>query len=151
MGADVVIDYRARDFAAELSGYDLVLDPLGGDNLLRSLRVLRRGGKAVGISGPPTPEYARQAGLNPLLRLAVRALSHRTHALARSLGVSYDFLLMRASGEQLRRVAELVDSGAIRPVVGATFRFDQTAEALASLSANGIRGKAVIDMGGRPS
>jgi NADPH:quinone reductase-like Zn-dependent oxidoreductase len=145
LGADVVIDYRAQDFGAELSGYDFVLDPLGGENLMKSLTVLRPGGKAVGISGTPTPEFAKSAGLNPLLRLAIAALSSKTRRLAKELGVSYDFLLMRASGEQLRQIAKLVDAGAIRPVVGATLRFDQTVQALESLSTSGIRGKAVID------
>jgi NADPH:quinone reductase-like Zn-dependent oxidoreductase len=58
--------------------------------------------------------------------------------------VSYEFLMMRASGEQLSKVAQLVDSGAIRPVVGATFGFDQTVQALESLDTKSIRGKAVI-------
>ncbi|QEW01470.1 zinc-binding dehydrogenase [Microbacterium caowuchunii] len=44
---------------------------------------------------------------------------------------------MRASGDQLRQIAELVDAGTIRTVVGATFPFDQTPQALASLSRGG--------------
>jgi NADPH:quinone reductase-like Zn-dependent oxidoreductase len=144
LGADVVIDYRARDFESELSGYDFVLDPLGGDNLTKSLKVLKRGGKAVGISGPPTSAFAKAAGLNPVLRLAITALSRKTRALAGKLGVTYEFLLMHASGDQLRQIAELVDVGVIRPVVGATFPFDQTVQALASLGTSSIRGKAVI-------
>ena len=62
LGADVVIDYRSQDFAAELSGYDLVLDSLGGESLARSLSVLRPGGAAIGIAGPPDPDFAREAG-----------------------------------------------------------------------------------------
>lgn len=151
LGADVVIDYRTQDFATELSGYDFVLDPLGGENLAKSLRVLRPGGKAVGISGPPTPAFAKAAGLNPVLRLAITALSRKTRAQAKKLGVSYEFLLMRASGDQLRQIAQLVDTGVIRPVVGATFGFDQTVQALESLGASSIRGKAVIDVTGQPA
>lgn len=105
---------------------------------------MKRGGKAVGISGPPTPEFARAAGLNPVLRLAIAALSRKTRSLAKKLGVSYDFLLMHASGEQLRRIAELVDSGVIHPVVGATIPFEQTVQALAALGTSSIRGKTVI-------
>lgn len=151
LGADVVIDYRTRDFTAELSGYDVVLDPLGGESVLRSLRVLRRGGKVVGISGPPTPAFAKAAGLNPLLRLAIAALSRKVRATADKLGVNYEFLLVRASGDQLRQIARLVDAGAIRPVVGATFPFDQTAQALRSLGTSSIRGKAVIDASTPPA
>jgi len=151
LGADVVIDYRAQDFAAELSGYDVVLDPLGGESVLRSLRVLRRGGKVVGISGPPTPAFAKAAGLNPLLRLAIAALSRKVRAAAGKLGVNYEFLLVRASGDQLRQIARLVDAGILRPVVGATFPFDQTVQALRSLGTSSIRGKAVIDASTPPA
>ncbi len=55
-----MIDYARQDFRRELSGYDFVLDSLGGENLAKSLRVLRPGGMAVGIAGPPTPAFARQ-------------------------------------------------------------------------------------------
>ncbi|GAA1953783.1 NADP-dependent oxidoreductase [Agromyces allii] len=147
LGADVVIDYRSQDFEEELSGYDLVLDSLGGQNLERSLRVLKRGGMAIGISGPPTPAFAKQAGLNPALRLAIAALSRKIRARAKELGVSYDFLLMEASGDQLRQIAGLVDAGAIRPIVDRTFPFTQTGRALQSLAEGGSRGKTVIVVG----
>lgn len=144
LGADHVIDYRSQDFEELLGGYDLVLDSLGGQNLEKSLRILRRGGRAIGISGPPTPAFAREAGLNPLLRLAIGALSRRIRSQAKRLGVEYSFLWMRASGEQLGRIADLVDGGSIRPVVGRVFPFDETVAALDSLSTGGFRGKAVI-------
>ncbi|TDD53379.1 NADP-dependent oxidoreductase [Saccharopolyspora elongata] len=145
LGADVVIDYRTQDFETELSGYDLVLDSLGGENLAKSLRVLRPGGKAIGISGPPDPAFAKEAGLNPVLRLAIAALSSKIRRQAKKLGVTYEFLVMRASGDQLREIATLVDNGSLRPIVGKTFSFDQTPQALDALAKGGIRrGKAVI-------
>lgn len=144
LGADRVIDYRNEDFAQQLSGYDLVLDSLGGENLEKSLRVLRPGGKAIGISGPPTPAFAKAAGLNPVLRIVVTALSRKIRAQAKRLGVSYEFLFMRASGDQLREIAALVDNGDLRPIVGRVFPFSETVQGLESLAAGGIRGKAVI-------
>jgi NADPH:quinone reductase-like Zn-dependent oxidoreductase len=146
LGADTVIDYRTQDFATELSGYDFVLDSLGGDNLDRSLSILRAGGTAVGIAGPPTTEFAKEAGLNPVLRLVVGFLSRKVRARAARQGVGYRFLFMRASGEQLREIAALVDAGVIRPVVGATHPFDQTPTALASLGKGGTHGKSVITL-----
>ncbi|MGW3312103.1 NADP-dependent oxidoreductase [Streptomyces sp. NPDC001073] len=144
LGADTVIDYRTQDFEQLLTAYDLVLDGIGGENLEKSLRVLRPGGRAIGIAGPPDPAFARQAGLNPLLRLAVTALSRKIRTQAKKLGVTYEFLFMRASGDQLRQITTLIDQGAVRPVVGKVFPFDQTPQALQSLSQGGIRGKAVI-------
>ncbi|WP_425860884.1 NADP-dependent oxidoreductase [Arthrobacter sp. TWP1-1] len=144
LGADVVIDYRTQDFEKELSEYDLVLDSLGGENLEKSLRILRPGGKAIGISGPPDPAFAKKSGLNPVLRLAITVLSSKIRRQAKKLGVSYEFLFMDASGDQLRQIATLVDNGALRPVVGKTFPFNETPQALDALAKGGIRGKAVI-------
>jgi NADPH:quinone reductase-like Zn-dependent oxidoreductase len=144
LGADTVIDYRTRDFEQRLAGYDLVLDSLGGENLEKSLRVLGPGGKAIGIAGPPDPAFAREAGLNPLLRLVIAGLSGKIRKQAKKLGVTYEFLFVRASGDQLRQITALVDQGVLRPVVGRVFGFDQTPQALQSLSQGGIRGKAVI-------
>ena len=144
LGADTVIDYRAQDFEQRLSGYDLVLDSLGGENLEKSLRVLRPGGKAIGIAGPPDPAFAREIGANAVLRLAMTGLSSGIRRRARKLGVDYEFLFMRASGDQLSEITALIDSGALRPVVGKVVPFDQTPEALSALEKGGIRGKAVI-------
>lgn len=144
LGADVVIDYRTQDFEQELSGYDLVLDSLGGENLEKSLRILRPGGKAIGISGPPDPAFAKKAGLNPVLRLAITALSSKIRRQAKKLGVSYEFLFMDASGDQLRQIATLVDNGTLRPVVGKTFAFNETPQALEALAKGSLRGKVVV-------
>jgi NADPH:quinone reductase-like Zn-dependent oxidoreductase len=144
LGADTVIDYRNQDFEHHLSGYDLVLDSLGGENLEKSLRVLKPGGKVIGVAGPPDPAFAREAGLNPPLRLAVAGLSRKIRKRAEKLGVTYEFLFMRASGDQLRQITALVDQGAVRPVVGKVVGFDQTPQALQSLSKGGVRGKTVI-------
>lgn len=144
LGADTVIDYRSQNFETLLDGYDLVLDSLGGENLEKSLRVLKPGGKAIGIAGPPDPAFARNAGLNPVLRLAINALSAGIRRQARKLGVRYEFLFTRASGDQLRQITALIDNGALRPVVGKVAPFSQTVQALRGLDKGGIRGKAVI-------
>lgn len=144
LGADIVVDYRTQDFEQVLHGYDLVLDSLGGENLEKSLRVLGAGGKAIGIAGPPDPSFAREIGLNPLLRLAITALSSKIRKQVKKLGVSYEFLFMRASGDQLRQISSLVDQGVLSPVVGKVFDFAQTPQAMQSIARGGIRGKSVV-------
>ncbi|GAA1980310.1 NADP-dependent oxidoreductase [Isoptericola halotolerans] len=144
LGADSVIDYRNQDFEQLLDRYDLVLDSVGGETLEKSLRVLRPGGKVIGIVGPPDPAFAREKGLNPVMRLAMAALSGKIRRQAKRLGVTYEFLFMHASGEQLRQITALVDEGVVRPVVGRVFDFDETAQAVQSLGKGGVRGKSVI-------
>jgi NADPH:quinone reductase-like Zn-dependent oxidoreductase len=113
LGAAVVIDCKREDFDELLCDYDVVLDSLGGQTLEKSLRVLKPGGIAIGIAGPPHPGFAREIGASLVVRLATVLLSARTRLRARRRRVRYSFLFMKASGEQLRAIAALVDAGAI--------------------------------------
>ncbi|MFG1813663.1 NADP-dependent oxidoreductase [Kribbella sp. NPDC049174] len=146
LGADVVVDYKQQDFEAVLHDYDVVLDPLGGETLEKSLRVLRPGGTVIGISGPPDADFAREIGASWFLRLAMTLLSYRIRRLARRRGVRYSFLFMRASGDQLRKITPIIDEGAIRPVLDRTFPFASTKEALAYVETGRAQGKVVVTM-----
>ncbi|MFW3470427.1 NADP-dependent oxidoreductase [Streptomyces microflavus] len=146
LGADIVIDYRHDDLAQSLAGtpVDLVLDTQGGATLQASLGVLRRGGTVIGITGPPDPAFARRVGVNPVVRLAIRALSARTRRRARTLGVTYRFLFITPDSTALRQVAGLVDDGVLRPVIDRVLPFDQTPRALDEALAGGTRGKVLV-------
>ncbi|MBY3220578.1 NADP-dependent oxidoreductase [Rhizobium laguerreae] len=144
LGADVVIDYKSQDFEKILSGYDVVLNSQDPKTLAKSLNVLKRGGHLVSISGPPDPAFAKDLGLNALLKLVVRLLSRSVRKKAKSRSVQYSFLFMRANGRQLEQIAELIDSGALRPVVDKIFPFKQTPEALAYVETGRVKGKVVI-------
>ncbi len=146
LGADVVIDYKTQKFEDELSGYDVVLDSQGGDTLAQSLRVLKPGGVAIGIAGPPDPAFARQLGRAVPLLPVMALLSFKTRRAARRLGVRYSFLFMQASGAQLGEIAELADAGGLRPIVDRTYPFVQTPEALAYVEAGRSKGKVVIEV-----
>lgn len=61
-----------------------------------------------------------------MLRLAINALSAGIRRQARRLGVCYEFLFTRASGDQLRQITALIDNRALRPVVGKVAPFSQT-------------------------
>lgn len=146
LGADVVIDYGKEDFEQVLQGYDIVLNSLGAEVLEKSLRVLKPGGKLISISGPPDPGFAKEIGASWFLRQAMRLLSHRVRKQAKRHGVSYSFLFMRASGNQLRDIGALVDSGAILPVVDRIFPFASTNEAMAYVDKGRAKGKVVVGM-----
>jgi NADPH:quinone reductase-like Zn-dependent oxidoreductase len=144
LGADIVIDYRKDDFETILHDYDVVLNSLGEETLEKSLRVLKPGGKLVSISGPPDPDFAKDIGSSWILRLAMRLLSYRIRKKAKRHHVSYSFLVMRASGDQLREIASLIDSGIICPVVDRVFPFESTKEALAYVENGRAKGKVIV-------
>src|SRR4029434_9350917 len=49
LGAERVVDYKKERFEDSVSGVDVVLDTVGGDTQLRSLRVLKPGGILVSV------------------------------------------------------------------------------------------------------
>jgi NADPH:quinone reductase-like Zn-dependent oxidoreductase len=146
LGADVVIDYRTQDFETVAHDYDIVLDSRGGDTLAKSLRVLNPGGTAIGIAGPPDPDFARRQGLRLPLRLAITGLSLKTRLTARRHGARYSFLLMRASGAQLDEITKLIETNVLRPIIDRTYPFDEAPQALAHVESGRTKGKVVITM-----
>ncbi|GGB11555.1 NADPH:quinone oxidoreductase [Brucella endophytica] len=146
LGADVVIDYRSQRFEQELSGYDVVLNSLDAGTLEKSLKVLKPGGKLISISGPPDPAFAQAQGLNAVLRLVLRVMSAGIRRKAKRAGVDYSFLFMRADGEQLDRIAKLIEDGTIRPVVDRVFPFEKLNEAFAYIETGRAKGKVVVTL-----
>lgn len=147
LGADLVIDYKKQSFESVLHGYDLVLDTLGGDTLTKSFQVLKPGGKVISIAGPPDAAFARELGASTILRLIMSALSFGARRRAKAHHVTYSFLFMRASGDQLRNITPLIDAGKIRPVLDRVFPFNQTLEALEYVEKGRTKaGKVVVTM-----
>jgi NADPH:quinone reductase-like Zn-dependent oxidoreductase len=147
LGADVVVDYKKQAFETLLHGYDVVLDSLGGETLEKSLQVLKPGGKAISVAGPPDAAFARELGANPILLLAMSALSFKTRRRAKHRNVTYSFLFMKASGDQLHKLTPLIDAGKIRPVVDRVFPFDQTRQAMEYVEKGRAKaGKVVVTM-----
>ena len=144
LGADVIVDYKKDDFEAKLSEYDLVLHSQDGEALDKSLRVLRSGGRLVSISGPPDPDFAEEIGAPWFVKLFTRLLSSGARRKARSRNTTFSFLFMKANGDQLGKIAALIDAGHIRPVVDKVFPFQSTNEALAYVETGRAKGKVVI-------
>jgi NADPH:quinone reductase-like Zn-dependent oxidoreductase len=144
LGADVVIDYRNEDFETILKDYDVVLNSQDATTLEKSLRILKPGGKLISISGPPDTQFAKDLGLNAILKIVMFFLSFTTKRKAKRLGVDYSFLFMRAEGNQLGRITDLINAGIIRPVMDKIFPFDEANEALAYVESGRAKGKVVI-------
>ncbi|MFF9282819.1 NADP-dependent oxidoreductase [Streptomyces griseosporeus] len=108
IGADETIDYRETDFAEAVKDVDVVLDTLGEETSVRSLRVLRPGGIVVSILPVGSDEFYQEAE-----RLGVRAVR----------------MLVDASHSGLRQIAELVEAGKLRAEIAGTFPLAEAAEA----------------------
>jgi len=147
LGADVVIDFTKQDFSQILSGYDLVLDSLGGENLMKSLTVLKPGGLAIGVAGPPDAGFAKQLGAPKPFQFVMSFLSRKVRKAAKKLGVRYSFFFMRANGSQLGKLAALYDAGDLRPVLDSTFAFERTLDALTYVESGKVpAGKVVVTL-----
>lgn len=125
LGADAVFDYAREDVAAALRtaeplGIDAVFDTVGGDVQRAGYKVLRPGGMLVSVVSIPDPEEARLHD-------------------ART-----GFVFVAPNGEQLRRIAALVEQGAVRPPAISEMRLEDAAKAQELSRAGHVRGKIVL-------
>lgn len=148
LGADVIVDYKTQRFEDVCREQDVVFDTVGGETQYRSFGAMRRGGVMVSIAGVPDAKFARTYGLNPIVVLVLGFLTRKTTRLARKHGVRFEYLFMRADGQQLGEIAKLVERGIIRPVIDKVFPLDQIREALAYSESGRATGKIIIRIGG---
>lgn len=144
LGADIVIDYKKDDFETILKDYDVVLNSQDTKTLEKSLKILKPGGKLISISGPPDPDFAKELGLSWMLQLILSLISLKVRKKAKQQDVTFSFLFMRAQGDQLSRITELIELGIIKPVIDKVFPFEQTNEALTYVETGRTKGKVVV-------
>ncbi|MFF0885726.1 NADP-dependent oxidoreductase [Streptomyces sp. NPDC003456] len=123
IGVDEAVDYRETDFTEVVKDADVVLYTIGGDNALRSLRVLRPGGVLVSILPGGSDELYEEAG-----RLGVRALR----------------MLVDADRGGMEAIADLVESGKLRATIAGTFPLSAAAEAHERGDTGRTTGKLVL-------
>ena len=144
LGADVAIDYQTSRFEAVAKDQDVVLDTQGGDTLLRSFEVVKPGGVVVTIGGRPDGKFARAWGLSLPVVWILGFLNRKVDRRARERRVRFEYLFMRASGEQLESIGALVDQGVIKPVLDKSFPLEAAAEAISYVESGRAVGKVVI-------
>jgi NADPH:quinone reductase-like Zn-dependent oxidoreductase len=118
LGADQVIDYRKTRFENLICDVEVVFDPVGGETLDRSWKVLKPGGTVVTV--------ATQSGQSsePRVREA--------------------FMIVRADGSQLAQIAQMIDVGELRVMLGQTFELAEAREAYGRAGRGGLRGKIAL-------
>jgi NADPH:quinone reductase-like Zn-dependent oxidoreductase len=120
LGADKAIDYKAERFEDECRDMDLVLDLVGGQTQQRSWSVIKRGGRLVSTLGEPSKEEA---------------------AKHEASGARFT---CEPNGEQLMRIAKLIDAQQVRVHVAERYAFEALTEALERLVQGHVRGKIVV-------
>lgn len=123
LDADSHIDYHGFDWESAGRTFDFVLDTIGGDNIDHSLEVTKEGGSIISI---PT-------GLN-----------EEVTSKAESKGVKGYFILVQSSGEDMKHIASLLESGAVKPHVSKIFPFEQMREAHLEQETGRTVGKIVV-------
>ncbi|MEN9560647.1 MAG: hypothetical protein RLZZ502_1858, partial [Pseudomonadota bacterium] len=143
-GADTAIDYHAERFEDIAKDCDVVLDSAGGDTLVRSFSCVKPGGVVVSIGGTPSKDFAKKWGLNPFLVFVIGLMSRKVSAAAKASQARYEYLFMRPDGAQLAHLADLVESGILKPKIDRVFGLDQVVEALQYSESGRVTGKVVI-------
>ena len=123
LGADEVIDYRARPFEEQVPGVDAVFDTVGGDTFTRSFRVAKPGGRVVGTVTPMTDELDEQA---------------------RQAGVDAAWIAVAPSRPKLEALSALVEAGRLTPHVGQTFPLERVVDAHRAQESGRTVGKIVL-------
>ena len=120
LGADLIINYTTQNFEDEVSDYDLVIDTIGGETLVRSFKVLKKGGTMVSVK------------------------SQDNDNLAEKYGVHFEWFFMSPDGKMLSELAKLISQGTVKTVIDSIFRMNQAAEAFDRLATGRAKGKIVI-------
>jgi len=123
LGADVVLDYTDMPFEQSIHDVDLVLDTIGGETLERSLEVIKPGGTLVSLLEQPPQERARECG--------IRAVS---------ITAAPPF----PSTRLLQMIAQLLEEGQLKAIVGKTFPLHEARQAHELSQTGHGRGRIVL-------
>ena len=122
LGADEVIDYKKEKFEEKLSELDGVFDASGAKPSEESLKVLKKGGIFVSMTGQADETLAKKYGVS-------------------AIGESADVLK-----SNLDKLRELVEKGVVKSQVDRIYPLEQTREAFEYQEEGHPRGKVVISV-----
>ena len=145
IGADHAIDYRTQDFVAEVlritgkRGVDVILDMVGGPYIARNVSLLALEGRLVQIAFLQGA-MVEKLNFTPVMvkRLTLTGSTLRPRTLAQKAAVA---------AALREKVWPLLDSGAVKPLIHATFPMEQTREAHALMESSAHLGKIMVTTG----
>ena len=141
LGADMVINYRSQDFPAAMAeagrSADVILDIIGAKYLASNVNALATNGRLViiGLQGGISAE------LNLAALLGKRASITATSLRARPVDEKTEIVR-----NTIANVTRMIDSGAVRPIIHATFDIADVAEAQRTLESSEHIGKLILTL-----
>ena len=123
LGADEHLDYHAGPLETQTKDIDFSLDTIGGDNIDKTLPVMRPGGTLISIP----------SGLN----------EHITEK-AKARGVNGLFFLVASNGDDMKAIATRLQTGSLRSHVSQSFSFDEMPQAHEQIETGRTVGKIVV-------
>jgi len=122
LGADEVIDYNMDNFETILSDIDLVLDTIGGDTQLKSIEVLKTGGRLITTLAPEFVTEAKAKNVNLIAYMA------------------------QSIPEQLAEIAKMIDAGKVKTIIDQVLPFTEARSAHIRSEEGHTRGKIVLQV-----
>lgn len=132
LGADRVLDYTRENFTRGRERYDLIADVAGGHSWSAMRRVLEPEGRVVIVGAHGSRGQLRHIA-------AVRLASLRSKERVR-------FFVAKFNKPDLQALADLLESGALKPAIDRTYELDEAQDALRTFGEGHVRGKLVLTM-----
>jgi NADPH:quinone reductase-like Zn-dependent oxidoreductase len=126
LGADEVIDYTKDKFEEKIKDADVVLDPIYGDHILRSLEAVKKGGRVISL----------MAFFNdPKMNATIKEKNLYTHR--------HD---VTSNGEDMQQIARLLKEGHLKSHIAADFPFADLPKAHTRVEEGKTMGKIVVSI-----
>lgn len=139
LGADLVIDYKQQDFAAEMKAAgvtaDVILDIIGAKYLEANVSVLSTAGRLVVIG--------LQGGVKAELNLSA-LMSKRAAVMATTLRARPSTEKAAIVRAMVAQVWPLISDGTVRPIIHATYSLDDVRQAHQVLEESSHIGKVLL-------
>lgn len=108
LGADEYVDYNGNELEEKIKEVDFVLDTLGAENILRSLPLIKNGGKLITI---------------------LHGIDDNITEKAKSKNIDISFHLVEPNNAHINAIAGLLQNETVKPHISHNFSFDQMSDA----------------------
>ena len=124
LGADHHIDYKNYDWENSEEKFDFILDTIGGENIDYSVKVLTEGGILISIP----------SGLNEDVEEKAASVKGKGFKM-----------MVQSDGNDMQKLAELLEKGFLKPHIYKTYHFNEMSDAHEELEKGRTVGKIVVN------